>query len=64
MCQEKRTGICNFCPFDQKCQEERTIQYHAFYYWNFDITPPTEYVNKVAQFIHDHPTLFKSAGPQ
>lgn len=64
MCQEERTGLCCVCPFDKQCQEERTIQCYAFHYWNFDVMPPVEYIDKVVRFIRDHPTLFKGARPQ
>ena len=64
MCQEEKNGLCHFCPHEEKCDEERMIQLHAIRYWNFDVTPPAKYKEKVTQFIHDHPALFKGASPQ
>lgn len=64
MCQETRNFLCAFCPFDDKCEEERIIYLHAFRYWNFDIMPPNEYKEKVSNFISAHPSVFKGAGPQ
>lgn len=64
MCQEKRDFLCSVCPFDKKCEEERTIQRHAFRYWNFGIIPPEGYKKKVGEFLRDHPSLFKGATPQ
>lgn len=51
----------------QRMEEEDSYLYIrrlAREWWNWDITPPPEYYDKVGEYIKCHPEEFKGAGPQ
>ena len=70
MCSVKRMGICAFCPYDDKCEEEREqfLSDLCFRWWNFDEVPPEhlrteEVISAMMDYMHSHPEKFRGARP-